>query len=67
MKETKSYFHIYSVTMDPCCLTKELYTVADETWLCTGCNYPKRGVKSIDITIQGEKNTEWTFKCCYGG
>ena len=41
--------------MDPCFLTKEQYTIADNTWLCTGCNYPKRGVKGIDITIQGRK------------
>ena len=54
MKKKKNYIFISSGTMDPCFLTKELYSIADKTWLCTGCNYPKRDVKGIDITIQGK-------------
>ena len=46
------FYHVYSGTMNPCCLTKELYAIADETWCCTGCKYPNRGVKAVDVTIQ---------------
>lgn len=53
------YYLIYSMTLNPCTMTKDAEAKALETWLCSECAHIKPEFTAIDITIQ-EKEPEDT-------
>ena len=52
MNSSHHYIHIQSLTMNAANLTKAAYAEAKNTWLCTGCAYPKPGVERVDVHIE---------------
>ena len=54
---TEVYFHVYSATMNPCCMVKGVLEEAQRTWFCSGCCCPRPGFREIDAVIQ-EKRPE---------
>ncbi len=55
MRKNKIYYHIYSGTKDPCCITDKSYPKAKITWICPGCNYPKQDILAVDIELENER------------
>ena len=55
MSNDQIYYHISPNTMDPCTMTKEAGAVAEQTWFCSGCNYPKPGYQALDAFIEDNK------------
>ena len=46
------FIHLYPATIEPCSMVKTVYAEARQSWLCTGCSYPRPDVREIDVTIQ---------------
>lgn len=57
MSAAKIFYHLYSKTMDPCSMVKDVYAFALDTWLCRNCLAPKPEVREIDIQIQDQNPT----------
>jgi plasmid stabilization system protein ParE len=53
MSEQSVFYHVQSLTMDPCFLSSDADAEAGRSWLCTGCCNPKPGMTALDATLQG--------------
>lgn len=47
-----SLTHLYPATMEPCSMVKTAYVEARQSWLCTGCGYPRPDDQAIDVSLQ---------------
>ena len=52
MKDGGHLYELRTLTMDPCCPTKEFRNAAPGTWLCPGCRSAKSGLGAIDVYLQ---------------
>lgn len=48
------FYHVQSITMDPCTLAKDALAEAQRSWLCSGCGAPKPGVDAVNVHLDSE-------------
>ena len=61
-----TYYHIYSSGLEAVSMEQEAYTIARQTWLCTGCLYPKPGHGPIDATLEDFSPGDWSMSFVNG-
>lgn len=57
-QNSPSFFHISSLSRDPCFQNKEAHAEAMRTTLCPGCAHPRPTAGAIDVWIQEERSPE---------
>jgi hypothetical protein len=55
MKNDTIFFHLATLTKDPCFQLKEAHAEAMRTTLCPGCAHTRPGVKAIDVWFQEDR------------
>jgi len=56
MTSNTLFFHLGTLTMDPCFQLKEAHAEAMRTTLCPGCAHPRPGATAIDVRLQEERS-----------
>ena len=59
-KISKHYYHIYSHSLDILSMAIAAGELAENSWLCKECRYPKRNVGVVDVTLQESANADET-------
>jgi len=60
------YYHLHAIGLDACTMTEEGGQEALSTWLCSGCDYPKPGVASVDVHIEQRRPRYGPITFVYG-
>jgi hypothetical protein len=68
MKTKLSYYHLEVSALDTSEMAREARGVAECTWLCPGCRFPKPGATSIDVELdrRGPVNAPVDFVYGFG-
>jgi hypothetical protein len=66
MSRKTVYFHLHTSTMNPCSMSNDAAEAAKRDWLCLGCNFPKPGRASIDVTLQSPEPRDAPLNFVYG-
>ena len=60
------FYHLHTASMNPCSMSQRAAKAAEETWLCQGCNYPKRKTGKVDVEIQQPSPQDEPLNFVYG-
>ncbi len=70
MNNRASYFHLSTLTKNPCFQTKPAHAAALGTTLCAGCLHPRPDITAIDVWLQGQsprdKPLNFLYACGLG-